>query len=120
MRTTGSNSGAVAAALLILLNPNVLYLQSTPMTEPMLFATTALAVLFTCDWLDGVRSPIAATLALAASCLTRYEAWPIAAAIVALAGLVLLRRRAPVHAVISGMVRLAAVPGGCDRTVSRQ
>jgi len=110
MRTTGSNSGAVAAAMLILLNPNVLYLQSTPMTEPMLFATTALAVLFTCDWLDGVRSPIAATLALAASCLTRYEAWPIAAAIVALAGLVLLRRRAPVHAVISGMVRLAAVP----------
>jgi len=33
--------GAVAAALLML-NPDVLYLQSTPMTEPLLFGTTFL------------------------------------------------------------------------------
>ncbi len=39
-RTTGSTSGAIAASSILLLNPNVLYLQSTPMTEPLLFGTT--------------------------------------------------------------------------------
>ena len=32
------------------LNPNVLYLQSTPMTEPLLFALTSLVVLHLTDW----------------------------------------------------------------------
>ena len=94
----------------MLLNPNVLYLQSTPMTEPMLFATTLLAVTFTCEWLDGLRSPAAASLALAAACMTRYEAWPISAAIVALAPLVLLRRGAPASTAILGAVRLVLPP----------
>jgi len=95
MRTTRSISGAVAAAALILLNPNVLYLQSTPMTEPMLFAAALLGVTFTCEWLDGLRSPTAAALSLAAACLTRYEAWPFTAAVVGLAALVLMRRGTP-------------------------
>jgi hypothetical protein len=106
VRATGSISGAAAAAALILLNPNVLYLQSTPMTEPMLFATTLLAVTFTCEWLDGLRSPAGASLAIAAACLTRYEAWPITAAIVVLAMLVQVRRAVPVRSAISGAVRL--------------
>ena len=33
LRTTGSISAAVAGAALLLANPNMLYLQSTPMTE---------------------------------------------------------------------------------------
>ncbi|HXH05032.1 MAG TPA: hypothetical protein VNI83_00420, partial [Vicinamibacterales bacterium] len=33
---TGSIAAGVVAAALLLLNPNVLYLQSTPMTEPLL------------------------------------------------------------------------------------
>jgi hypothetical protein len=107
IRTTGSLSGAAAAAALILLNPNVLYLQSTPMTEPMLFATTLLAVTFTCEWLDGLRSPTAAMLALAAACLTRYEAWPITAALVVLAAAVLLRRGVRVWSAIARATRLA-------------
>lgn len=107
VRTTGSISGAIAAAALILLNPNVLYLQSTPMTEPMLFATTLVGVAFTCEWLDGLRSPTAGGLALAAACLTRYEAWPITASTVALASLVLFRRGATPAAALLGVVRLA-------------
>ncbi len=35
---------AVVAAAAFALNPNVLYLQSTPMTEPLLMATTTLAI----------------------------------------------------------------------------
>ena len=36
----------------MMLNPNVLYLQSTPMTEPLLFGLTLLAVAATAQWLD--------------------------------------------------------------------
>jgi hypothetical protein len=107
VRTTGSISGAAAASALILFNPNVLYLQSTPMTEPMLFATTLLGVSYTCEWLDGLRSQTAAGLALAAACLTRYEAWPITAAIVVLAAVVLLRRGVRVWSALGRAARLA-------------
>src|SRR5690242_12914286 len=43
-RITGSLAGGLTCAALLMLNPDVLYLQSTPMTEPLLFGTTFLAV----------------------------------------------------------------------------
>ena len=43
-RATGSLTGGLVATALLMLNPDVLYLQSTPMTEPVLFGTTFLAV----------------------------------------------------------------------------
>ncbi len=94
LRGSGSRSGAAAAVALFVLNPDVLYLQSTPMTEPLLFATSAAALALTAAWIDAgaARWPHAAGGALAAACLTRYEAWPITAAAVALTGAVLLRR----------------------------
>jgi hypothetical protein len=122
LRTTGSTSGAVAAAALLLLNPDVLYLQSTPMTEPLLFGTTMLAVALTAAWIDAGAEgwPAGAGTAIAAACLTRYEAWPITAALVLLAWLALVRRgpalsgapKAPSrtgHATLA-CVRLAAYP----------
>ena len=62
------------------LNPNVLYLQSTPMTEPLLFGTTLLAVALTADWLDRGAPDAGAARRVwrsIAACMTRYEAWPI-------------------------------------------
>ena len=109
-RATGSWIGGLAAALLLMLNPDVLYLQSTPMTEPLLFGTTFLAVTLIAEWADGfgppslTASPVRfrrsgasrATLAPGWACiaavLTRYEAWPIVGAAIALAPIVLLRR----------------------------
>jgi hypothetical protein len=112
LRTTGSTSGAIAAAALLVGNPNVLYLQSTPMTEPLLFATAAAALALTAVWIDAgaPRWPVGAGLALAAACLTRYEAWPIAAAAVAIAGAVLVRRGAAVRDALRACGRLAAWP----------
>src|SRR5437899_2495621 len=49
-RATGSAIGGLVATSLLVLNPNVLYLQSTPMTEPLLFATTFLAVAVVARW----------------------------------------------------------------------
>lgn len=111
-RTTGSAEGGFAAAALLLANPNLLYLQSTPMTEPLLFATTMLAVTTVTDWVDRDATgwPRAAGLALTSACMTRYEAWPVTAAIVALAGLVLLRRGRSVSSVLVACARLSAYP----------
>jgi hypothetical protein len=112
IRLTGSRVAAVAGAALLLANPNLLYLQSTPMTEPLLFGTTLLAAAWTAEWLD--RDPPAGWMkpgvALAAACLTRYEALPISAAIVGLACAVLLRRGAPGPVVLRSAVGLAAPP----------
>lgn len=101
-RITGSPTGAILAALLFALNPNVLYLQSTPMTEPLLFALTSLLVLHLTDWAmssteysgsnDTVRVRAAACWTIVAACLTRYEAWPITGAAIVLAGYVKWRR----------------------------
>ena len=49
-RATGSIVGGIVAAALLMLNPDVLYLQSTPMTEPLLFGTTFLAVALIGVW----------------------------------------------------------------------
>ncbi len=91
-RVTGSTAGALAAAAAIALDPNVLYLQSTPMTEPLLFALTLVAIERLTRWLEPQMDADARRyldrgvgLSLAAACWTRYEAWPIAAAALALA-----------------------------------
>jgi hypothetical protein len=49
-RATGSIVGGVVASALLMLSPDVLYLQSTPMTEPILFGTTFLAVALIGGW----------------------------------------------------------------------
>src|SRR5262249_39802382 len=89
LRHSQSVVAAVAGAVLFVANPNVLYLQSTPMTEPLLFATTFVAVYAAMAWVNArALTPVMwPGLALVAACMTRYEAWPITAAIVALAAL---------------------------------
>ena len=86
MQATGSRLGAAIAAALFALDPDVLYLQSTPMTEPLLFALTLLAVSLTYEWLeqDASTEPKAAGWTLALACLTRYEAWCVMAVLVVL------------------------------------
>src|SRR4030095_7720211 len=44
LRATGSSAGAVTSSVLLVFNPNLLYLHTTPMTEPRLLAATSLAV----------------------------------------------------------------------------
>jgi hypothetical protein len=112
LRTTGSVSAAMAGAVLLMVNPNVLYLQSTPMTEPLLIGTTMLGVALTATWIQrGVQTPAApAGLALAAASLTRYEAWPVSAATVGLALLVMLRTGTGIREAVRATARLGAYP----------
>jgi hypothetical protein len=110
LRATRSTIAAITAPALVLGNPDVLYLQSTPMTEPLLFGTTLLAVELTARWATAaghaenvaettppaaLHSTAAAGLAIAAACMTRYEAWPVTGALILLAGAVLVRGGMP-------------------------
>jgi hypothetical protein len=76
-RVYGSASAGLAAALIFGLNPNILYLQSTPMTE-MLFAVSLAALVWSILWFRDSQSVFAMLFAAAASnaaSLTRYEGW---------------------------------------------
>jgi hypothetical protein len=100
---TGSVSAAVAGAAVFALNPNVLYLQATPMTEPLLLALTTLAVAMLMAWCHEKStsyfvlrtSHVGVVFALA--CLTRYEAWPVTVSALAAAVWVRSRRREPLR-----------------------
>lgn len=128
-RATGSWAGGVVASALLMLNPDVLYLQSTPMTEPLLFGTTFLAVALIGEWAVRVSGPPspgasaasfggtaappstrAAGWAVVAAALTRYEAWPILAAAIALAFVVLLRRGTAPRAALRAVRGMALWP----------
>jgi Dolichyl-phosphate-mannose-protein mannosyltransferase len=72
-----STAAAAAAALLFALNPNMLYLQSIPMTEA-LFAAALAALLWATLWFRSTQSiwaVLAAVVASNAASLTRYEGW---------------------------------------------
>src|SRR5262249_2607124 len=61
-RATGSIVGGAVAAALLMLNPDVLYLQSTPMSEPLLFGTTFLAVALIGMWAASCPPPRSSSL----------------------------------------------------------
>ncbi|MGH9241135.1 MAG: hypothetical protein ACRD3G_24085 [Vicinamibacterales bacterium] len=90
---TGSAPGAITAAALLVVNPNLLYLQSTPMTESLTLGLVFLAVLWIYEWVAEPGLPVPSKLAAAlfAAAWTRYEAWLILSAALALAGLSLIR-----------------------------
>jgi hypothetical protein len=109
---TGSAAGAVAAVGSLALNPNVLYLQSTPMTEPLLLALSALVVLLLVEWVhdDSDRAPARVGVALAALAWTRYEGWAVVGAALAAATLAAWRRGTPPMTALRRAARVALWP----------
>jgi 4-amino-4-deoxy-L-arabinose transferase-like glycosyltransferase len=72
-----SRAAGAAAAALLALNPNLLYLQSTPMTEPI-FLACLMAILYCTVRFRATQSlsmAVGAGLAALAGTLTRYEGW---------------------------------------------
>ena len=78
--TSRKFAGAVAAGVFAL-NVNMLYMQSTPMTEALLFCMLAAMVYCVQQWADTDRYQYLVAGAVAALCatLTRYESWPVLA-----------------------------------------
>ncbi len=113
VRATGSKVGAIAGCVSFILNPNLLYLQATPMTEPLLIGLLLLSTLLVYEWASSGAgmSPRAAGGAMALACLTRYEAWPACAALLGTSLCVFLRRGDATRVALSAIASLAAYPG---------
>ena len=94
--------------------PDLLYLQSTPMTEPLLLGLTVGGVALLARWsLEGGTGPAwPAGLVLALACLTRYEAWPMTAAAGLVAVLVLWRNGVPLGRAAGAALRVGIWPLG--------
>ena len=109
---TGSVLAGAIGAFLLMANPNLLYLQSTPMTEPMLIGTSMLAILYTADWVArrGDSGTRAAGWAIVAASMTRYEAWPMCAALLGLALVALLLEGLPAGDAVRRCLRVAMYP----------
>ncbi len=60
LRTTRSRTAAAAGVAMFALDPDVLYLQSTPMTEPLMFGLVLLSVALVYDWVDASRCSVRA------------------------------------------------------------
>jgi hypothetical protein len=112
LQTTGCRPAAFAGTLVLLLNPNVLYLQATPMTEALLVGLTLLSITLLVDWVGGPtpRRSRAVGWTLVAACLTRYEAWPVAAAALVAATWALWRGGRPLREALNRSSRLALYP----------
>src|SRR5262249_26895133 len=52
LTATGSPVAAATTTLLLVLNPNLVYIHATPMTEPLLMALTLVSVLWMYEWLS--------------------------------------------------------------------
>ena len=109
---TGSRLGAAVAAALLVLNPNLLYLHTTPMTEPLLLALTFIGVLWVSEWvaLNDDRVPWRLGVILFAAAWTRYEAWLVIAAALCAVPVAAVRTGASPAAGLRRAVRLACWP----------
>ncbi|ADD42638.1 glycosyltransferase [Stackebrandtia nassauensis] len=91
---TRTRLGGLVTAALFAGNANILYLQATAMTELPLFACLAAATYHLDQWCRAARSRdlAAASVAVLAATLTRYEGWVFCAAALVIVIYVELRR----------------------------
>jgi len=94
-------AAALPALAFFALNPNLLYLQTTAMTEPLFLAEIVWAVVFLVEWrasLDEAPQHTArltwlTALMLVAAVFTRYDGWILTFIAWVAMGVILLRRR---------------------------
>lgn len=113
LSVTGSRLGAAVSAALVVLNPNLLYVHVTPMTEPLLLAATLASVLMLHEWLKASsvdRVPSALGWMLFLTTWTRYEAWPVLAAAIAITAVVRWRQNRPLATIARETWSLARWP----------
>lgn len=112
MSATSSALAATACAAVLLINPNVLYLQSTPMTEPLLGLLLMASVWLTLRAVESGRPAELrqAGVAIGAACLTRYEAWPVTASLIVLSLVSRIARREAWPAAMAQTLRLSLYP----------
>jgi hypothetical protein len=85
-RVTKNDMASFLGTLVFLLNPNMLYVQSTPLTEPIMIVTMTMTSYYFLAWAqDGNQNDLmwAAVCTFLAS-LARYDGWPLFLAVLVL------------------------------------
>jgi hypothetical protein len=115
---TRSRIGGIVAAIAVGANPNVLYMQSTPMTELLLIACIAATVYYLMRWCqEGRYVYLAATGAWALlGSLTRYEGWVLCVSVMLIVILVARRRwhryqATEAHVIFYGCLAMSGIAG---------
>lgn len=86
---------AWVAAIIFAANPNLLYLQTAALTEPVYLAFFIWAIVYFSEFVQATKNSrplLKCGLCLAAACLTRYDGWFLAVAMCAVALLVIWRK----------------------------
>ncbi len=88
-RLTNNSLASFIGSLVFILNPNMLYLQSTPLSEPAFLATFTVTTYYFVRWVqdDQLKDLLFAAIGTTLATLTRYEGWGL---FLALTGLVVL------------------------------
>jgi hypothetical protein len=121
-RVTESLWAAAAAVFVVVINPNLLYLQSTPESELLPLGLMLAAVAMMIEWslasltagptLDVRARPFAHLIGFvsALACVMGYEAWPVA--IAAVGGAIWTRRRhgEPLRRAVEMVATIAVYP----------
>lgn len=77
---TGDKKASLIATFIFAINPNVLYMQSTPMTESLLILFMVASVYYLSKWsqnVDNLQYLFGTALAVFLATLTRYEGWAL-------------------------------------------
>ncbi len=94
-RLTKSDLASFAGALIFVLNPNVVYLQTTPLSECVCFATIAMTGYFFLVWAqeDHIVYLVLAGIAAFFATVTRFDGWALSVSLFVLAALIECIRR---------------------------
>lgn len=89
-----SMGAACVAALSFMLNPSLLYMQATAMSESELLCLSVVAIYFAVRWARTMRPGdlVKSAAAIAAGTLVRYDAWALAACLALAVGYIAWRK----------------------------
>lgn len=96
-RLTHDGRASFIGSLLFIVNPNILYLQATPLSEPVLFATLAAASYYFVAWAqdDQLRDLVYAALATLLATVARYDGWALFLSLLVMLVVICWRKRFP-------------------------
>jgi cellulose synthase/poly-beta-1,6-N-acetylglucosamine synthase-like glycosyltransferase len=109
---TSNGAASYAGALALILNPNILYLQTTPLSEATLLAVTAATSYYFLRWARGgaTSALLAAAVCALLGVMTRYEGWSLFMALTLMIAVVDLVKRQSMRRMI-GDIAVFALPG---------
>ncbi|MBA3824988.1 MAG: glycosyltransferase family 39 protein [Ktedonobacterales bacterium] len=112
-RLTHNSLASFIGAHVFVLNPNILYLQSTPLSEPVLFATLAMASYYFVVWAQDGRTKyllLTAVWAMLAT-IARYDGWPLFLALLVLMVIIDVQRKQSQGKIINDVVLFGMLGG---------